>query len=126
MSQLNCLSVPQNSIVGSFISVSSSSSLTAAIYNVSSSSTFPSDVCNFPFIDTLYRSLIHILCSLYVTIKTYMASVWYCLSLASTWMLLILDKQSACFIFFPDLYSMSKLYFVSFSIHLYLLLVGFS
>src|ERR1043165_8419723 len=60
MSQLNCLSVPQNSIVGPFIPVSSSNSLTAAIHDVSPSSTFPPGVCNFPFIGALYRSLIHI------------------------------------------------------------------
>src|ERR1044072_6886168 len=48
------------------------------------------------------------------------------LLLASTSILLILDRQSTCSIFFPGLYSMSKLYSLSFSIHRYLLPIGFS
>src|ERR1044072_3158059 len=60
ISQLNCLSVFQNSMVGPFMTVSSSSSLTVAIQDVSPFSTFPPSVCNFLFIGALYRSLIHI------------------------------------------------------------------
>src|ERR1043165_3351527 len=113
-------------MVGLLIPVSSSNSLIVAIHEDSPSSTFPHSVCNFPFIGALYLSLIQIPFLLYIIIRTYIASLQYRLSLASTSMLLILDRQSACSIFFPGLYSMSKLYSVSFSIHRYLLPVGFS